>query len=204
VVSGSMDSLVGYFAFIDGGILQFDLTEVDTSNVLWPAACLANGQSTPMTCGQLQQYFSSDSTPPTCTGTSDCTCSAQIPTATRKQEGYATTGTQFTVLPSPGSNSGALSTGSYCVSGDQVTLGFASSSTHQMQTLIMTIRPDLGDSIFPYCGDLYESCCAGDTCGGNTLCQGGTCVICGSGGDPCCTGSICLDANTVCRNGTCQ
>ena len=43
------------------------------------------------------------------------------------------------------------------------------------------------------------ACIAGESCGAGHVCS----VACGQAGQPCCTGSTCTAANTVCTNGTC-
>jgi len=51
------------------------------------------------------------------------------------------------------------------------------------------------------CGSSVEcgACIAGESCGTLHACS----VSCGQAGQPCCTGSTCSAADTVCSNGTC-
>ncbi len=54
------------------------------------------------------------------------------------------------------------------------------------------------------CGSLSQPCCAGSTCtASQTVCQGNSCVACGTAGGACCGGNACA-TGSVCLSAQCQ
>jgi hypothetical protein len=53
-----------------------------------------------------------------------------------------------------------------------------------------------------HCGSTAEICCPGSTCASGNVCQSNSCVLCGSTGETCCAGNSC-DPGNVCQGGSC-